>query len=147
MTFGFAALLAWLATAGLGGVLLLMWISRAATSTSRGRPSTGRPPPYIPRSLVVAHVLLAASGLLVWLTYVVLSSDGLARLALAMLVPVALLGSAMFVRWLGSRRARRASRTGPGTPAEARLPVVMVLGHGVMGVATVLLVIVATLRS
>jgi hypothetical protein len=59
---------------------------------------------------------------------------------------VALLGASMFVRWLGSRRARRAARAVSGAPAESRLPTLVVYGHGVLGVTTVLFVILSWFR-
>jgi hypothetical protein len=148
MNLGVAALLSWLATAGLGGILVRTWIARGRASRAGGpQPAAGRPPPYIPRTLVLAHVLLAVSGLAVWLTYVVRATDRLAWTALALLLAVALLGTAMFVRWLGSRRVRRVSRGGAGPPAESRLPVLVVLGHGLLGATTVLLVLAAALRG
>ena len=87
------------------------------------------------------------SGLAVWVTYVVRAAERLAWTALALLLAVALLGTGMFVRWLGSRRVRRVSRSGAGPPAESRLPVVVVLGHGLLGATTVLLVLAAALRG
>jgi hypothetical protein len=80
-------------------------------------------------------------------TYVVQAEERLAWTALALLFAVALLGTGMFVRWLGSRRVRRVSRSGAGPPAESRLPVLVVLGHGLLGGTTVLLVLTAALRG
>jgi hypothetical protein len=142
MTFGVAALIAWLLTAGLGGTLVGMLIARTARSPVRAI-SHGRPPPYIPSSLVVGHMLLAVLGLVLWIGYLILPADPLARVALVVLVPVALLGTSMFVRWMGSRRMRRVSRAADRAPAESRLPALVVLGHGVMGIITVLLAFLA----
>ncbi|HSR23686.1 MAG TPA: hypothetical protein VLW53_09055 [Candidatus Eisenbacteria bacterium] len=47
---------------------------------------------------------------------------------------------------LGSRRARRAARTPSAAPAESRPPTLFGLGHGLPGVATVLLVVLAAFR-
>ncbi len=147
MTFGVAALITWLTTAGLGGTLVLLWAARSGARTSRGaRITYGRPPPYIPLPLVVAHVLLAMTGLVVWSAYLVLEVDQLPWVTLAVLVPVALLGYGMFLRWLGSRRALRVARVSSRAPAESRLPTAVVICHGMVGVATVLLVLLTALR-
>jgi hypothetical protein len=142
VSIGVAALISWLLTAVLGGVLVLLWTARSAT-----RPLYGRPPPYIPRPLVAAHVLLAVAGLAAWIAALVLAEGRLAYAALAALALVALLGASMFVRWLGSRRARLATRGRGGAPAESRLPTLIVLGHGALGVLTVVLVVLSWVRA
>ena len=135
-----AALFAWLTAVGLGLVLLATWIMRIGSGDQgqSSRPATSRPPPYIPSSLVVTHLTLAVGGLVVWAFYLV---------ALAMLLPVELLGFSMFVRWLGSRRLRWAAAggTGPLWPAESFIPLVIVSSHGVAGAVTLSLVALATL--
>jgi hypothetical protein len=146
MTFGVAALIAWLLTAGLGGLLVRMLIARGARPPARAV-SHGRPPPYITRSLIAGHMLLAVLGLVLWTGYLVLRADPLARVALVVLVPVALLGASMFIRWLGSRRMRRVSRGADGAPAESRLPTLVVLGHGLMGGITALLGLLAVIQG
>lgn len=149
MNIGVAALISWLLTAAFGGALVLLWAARSSTRPlrRRHRPSYGRPPPYIPRSLVVAHVALAVGGLVAWTGALIAAKEGLAYVALGALLMVALLGASMFVRWLGSRRARQATRMLIGAPAESRLPTVMVLGHGLLGVATVVLVVLSWVRG
>jgi hypothetical protein len=144
LSVGLLALLSWLATAAFGTFLLYLWAGRAARST-RGRFSYGRPPPYIPRWAVVAHVGLAVGGLAAWLGTIVLV-DELAYIALPVLVTVALLGTGMFVRWLGSRRARRAALAINRAPSESRLPTVAVISHGLFGVMTVVLVVLSFFR-
>jgi len=145
MSFGLAALVSWLATAAFGGVLVYLWATRAVRSAQAGRPTYGRPPPYIPRWLVVSHVLLAVGGLIAWVGALVLL-DELAFAAIAALAAVAVLGASMFVRWLGSRRARHAARALSGAPSESRLPTAVVLGHGLLGITTVLFVILSWFR-
>ena len=149
MNIGVAALISWLLTAAFGAALVLLWTARSSTRPlrRRRRPSYGRPPPYIPRSLVVAHVALAVGGLVAWTGALIAAEEGLAYAALGALLVVALLGASMFVRWLGSRRARLATRMQIGAPAESRLPTVMVLGHGLLGVATVVLVVLSWVRG
>jgi hypothetical protein len=140
---GVAALIAWLMTAAFGGALVYLWASRATRSS---RPSSyGRPPPYIPRWLVALHVLLAVAGLATWVGALVYL-DELAYSSIVILLAVALLGASMFVRWLGSRRARRAARAARalgGAPAESRLPTLVVLSHGALGLTTVALVLLS----
>ncbi len=147
MNLGVAALVAWLLTALLGAALVLIWAARSSTRPlrRRSRPSLGRPPPYIPRPLVAAHVLLALAGLAAWAAALTLLAE-LAWPALGALVLVTALGAGMFVRWIGSRRARRAVWTPGGAPAESRLPALVVFCHGLMGFATVLLVVLSWLR-
>jgi len=146
---GVAALFAWLTTGSLGVTMLVSWLRRISSShgAGSGRSATGRPPPYIPVPLVIVHLLLAVGGLIVWSFYLAVDASVLAWLALAMLLPVDLLGVSMFVRWLGSRRLRRPARGGGGhpDPAESRIPGVIVFSHGVGGVVTLSLVTLATL--
>jgi hypothetical protein len=143
---GVAALFAWLTTGSLGFAMLATWLGRISSSRRawNGRPVTGRPPPYIPVPLVIVHLLLAVGGLIVWSFYLAVDANVLAWVALAMLLPVDLLGLSMFIRWLGSRRLRRAGRGHPG-PAESLIPTVIVFSHGVGGVVTLSLVTLATL--
>jgi hypothetical protein len=144
LTLGLLALYCWLATAGFGGFLLYLWAGRI-TRSARGRLSYGRPPPYIPRWLVVTHVSLALGGLAAWVGTLALL-DELAYVALPVLLAVALLGASMFVRWLGSRRARRAALALNRAPSESRLPTVAVISHGLLGIMTVLLVLLSYFR-
>ena len=144
-----AALFAWLTTGSLGFAMLVTWLRRISSShlAVRGRFATSRPPPYIPVPLVIVHLLLAVGGLIVWSFYLAVDANVLAWLALAMLLPVDLLGLSMFVRWLGSRRLRWAARGGGGHPGptESLIPTVIVFSHGVGGVVTLSLVTLATL--
>lgn len=142
MSYGLAALVAWLATAGLGAALVLMWTARATGRRRAAAADYGRPPPYIPSWLVAAHVAMAVAGLVAWVAALA-GHEPLAFVALGALVVVAALGASMFLRWLGSRRARRVARALSGAPAESRLPTLMVLGHGVLGILTVLLVLLS----
>jgi len=139
MSISLLALFSWLATASFGTLLVYLWARRAAAG---GRPTYGRPPPYIPPWLVVTHVLLAAGGLAAWVAALVLL-DEFAYFAVPALLLVALAGASMFVRWLGSRRARRVAQPLTRAPSESRLPTVAVVGHGLLGVTTVVLVLLS----
>jgi manganese efflux pump family protein len=144
MGFGLLALFSWLATAAFGTLLVCLWAQRAASSAAR-RLRYGLPPPYIPVWLVVTHVLLAVGGLVAWVG-ALLYFDELAYAALPLLALVALAGASMFVRWLGSRRARRVAQPLTRAPSVSRLPTVAVVGHGLLGVTTVLLVLLSYFR-
>jgi manganese efflux pump family protein len=130
-----AALIAWVVTAGGGVVLLAIWLSRGGMRQGREPGSRIRPP------LILGHFLLAATGLVIWIIYVATDSDVLAWIALALLAVVALLGFAMFAIWF-QRRQRGAVREAvdPGTPAEQHFPVAIVGLHGLLAVTTVVLV-------
>jgi manganese efflux pump family protein len=132
-----AALIAWLVTAGGGFVLLSIWFARGGMRQEGGRRI--RPP------LILGHFLLAATGLVLWIVYLVNESDALAWVALAMLVVVAVLGWTMFAIWFRARQAERAGAesVAPARPAEQHFPVPIVALHGVGAVTTVVLVLLA----
>jgi hypothetical protein len=136
-----AALIAWIATAGGGFVLLAIWVSRGGMRQAAATGSRIRPP------LILSHFLLAATGLVIWIIYVATDSDSLAWVALALLAVVALLGLAMFGIWYQRRQRGPAAATGvtgaPGsseTPPEQHFPVAIVGLHGLLAVTTVVLV-------
>ena len=152
---GIAALIAWVLTAGGGFVLLGRWIAAGGLRQQHNRTTR------LPAGLVFGHFALAAAGLVLWITYLLLDADVLTWVALALLVLVALLGFTMFARWLPSRRsaaavpagvgagASRSGSVGPGTagtePAERHLPVPVVAAHGLVAVVTVVLVLLTAL--
>ena len=135
-----AALIAWVVTAGGGFVLLAIWLSRGGMQQGREPGSRIRPP------LILGHFLLAATGLVIWIIYVASDSDALAWIAFAILALVALLGWTMFAIWF-QRRQRGAVREAvdPGTPAEQHFPVPVVAVHGLLAVTTVVLVFLAAI--
>ncbi|MDQ3823314.1 MAG: hypothetical protein M3321_08755 [Actinomycetota bacterium] len=138
-----AALIAWIATAGGGLVMFAIWLSRGGMRQRRGERI--RPP------LILAHFALAATGLVLWLVYVANDSDALAWISFALLLVVAGLGFAMFTIWQRQRtgRAERAEATGgsdaPTEPAEQRFPVPIVAVHGLAAATTLVLVLLAAL--
>jgi hypothetical protein len=137
-TIGWLALVAWIATAGGGFVMLAIWLSRGGM---RQRES-GRIRPI----LILSHFLLAATGLVIWIIYLASDKDPLAWVALALLGVVAVLGFTMFFIWAGQRQ-RRVGATAPalegggGEPAEQHFPVAVVALHGLLAVTTVILVL------
>jgi manganese efflux pump family protein len=130
-----AALIAWVATAGGGFVLLAIWLARGGMRQGREPGARIRP------ALILSHFLVAATGLLLWIIYVATDSDALAWIALVLLGIVAILGWTMFAIWYQRRqRGRVAEAVDPGTPAEQHFPVPVVALHGVLAVTTVVLV-------
>jgi hypothetical protein len=130
-----AALIAWLLTAGGGFVLLAVWLSRGGMRQGREPGSRIRPP------LILSHFVLAALGLLLWIIYLVNDSEALAWIAVVLLGIVAILGWTMFAIWYQRRQARGrvAEAVDPGTPAEQHFPVSVVTLHGIGAMTTVVL--------
>ena len=132
-----AALIAWVLTAGGGFVLLTIWLARGGMQQGREGGSRIRPP------LILRHFLLAASGLVVWIVYLVKDKDVLAWIAFAILAVVALLGWTMFAIWYQRRQrgaVEGAAMGAGGGPAEQHFPVPIVALHGALAVTTVVLV-------
>ena len=134
-----AALIAWVVTAGGGFVLLAIWLSRG------GMRQGATPGTKIRPALILSHFLLAATGLVIWIIYLVDDNDTLAWIAFAILAVVALLGWTMFAIWY-QRRQRGAGAVEPAgmaagdRPAEQHFPVSIVALHGALAVTTVVLV-------
>jgi hypothetical protein len=135
-----AALIAWVITAGGGFVLLSIWLMRGGMRQQQ-EGNRIRPP------LILSHFLLAAGGLVVWIVYLVADKDALTWVAFAILVVVALLGWTMFAIWLRRRQARASGTeiAAPGVPAEQHFPVSVVALHGLLAVTTVVLVLLTAL--
>ena len=141
-----AALVTWLATAIGGFVLLGTWITKGGVRQAQAGQSR------FPPAVIFGHFLLAAVGLVLWIVFLASDeSSGLAWTAFVILLVVALLGFAMFARWLAGRRtaaatgARPAADGDPNVPAEQHFPVPVVVVHGLLGAATFVLVLIAAL--
>jgi hypothetical protein len=130
-----AALIAWVITAGGGFVLLTIWLSRGGMQQPEGSRGRIRPP------LIMSHFLLAAAGLVLWVIYVVTDTDALAWIAFVALLVVAALGFTMFAIWLHRRRAMDTATVGVDTPAEQHFPVPIVALHGLLAATTLVLVL------
>ncbi|GAA3043259.1 hypothetical protein [Streptomyces glomeratus] len=144
-----AALITWVVTA-LGGFYLLgTWIQRGGIRQQQSRASR------LPAPVVFGHFALAAIGLVVWIIYVVADNNVLAWTAFGLLLPVALLGFVMLARWIPVYRNRATAETAPATataqtaevavPAERHFPLPVVLAHGLLAVATLVLVLLTAL--
>ncbi|MEU6415417.1 hypothetical protein [Microbispora sp. NPDC046933] len=133
-----AALVTWIVTALGGFVLLGTWISRGGPRSGTSR---------LPAPVVFGHFALAAAGLVVWIIYLAARAAALAWTAFGLLVPVALLGFAMFARWIPVRRSHAAVPGRGPEPAERHFPVPVVVAHGLFAVATVVLVLLTALGA
>src|SRR5213078_629926 len=100
-----AALIAWVVTAGGGFVMLAIWLRNGGTSQPAQPGQRIRPP------LIFWHFGLAAVGLVVWIVYVAANEKALAWIAFVALVPVALLGFAMLAIWIQRRQGTTAVAT------------------------------------
>ena len=153
----FIALIAWFVTA-LGGLYMLaVWLIENDVTDSRN------PASRLPLPLIVAHMTLAVSGLVVWVTYLLLDRDALAWTALGILGGIALLGFTMFARWIPVYRTQGATPVpvpvpvGAGLepaqpamviqdgPPEGNFPLFIVIAHGTFAVSTVVLVLLSAL--
>jgi hypothetical protein len=140
------ALITWLLTAIGGFVMLGLWITKGGLR----QPRTS----HLPPAVIFSHFALAAAGLIVWIVYLFAATSTLAWISFVLLLPVALLGFVMLFRWIPVYRARAAAATGgPGTtgaadqgPAERSFPLVIVLGHGLFAVVTLVLVLLVALN-
>jgi hypothetical protein len=137
-----AALATWILAID-GGLLLLFFWLRAGGLRRRHRKG-----PRIGPELIVVHFSLAATALTLWIVYLSRGGAGYAIAALCALVVVATLGFTMFGIWL-VHRLMPAPAAGPtATPrrVDQRLPVVVIVLHGVFAAATLFLValVVAT---
>jgi hypothetical protein len=139
------ALITWLLTAIGGFVMLGLWITKGGLR----QPRTSHFPPAV----IFGHFALAAAGLIVWIVYLFAATSTLAWIAFVLLLPVALLGFVMLFRWIPVYRARAAATAGgPGAtaadqaPAERSFPLVVVLGHGLLAVVTLVLVLLVALN-
>jgi uncharacterized membrane protein SirB2 len=124
-----AALVFWIVTAGGGFVLFGIWLKNGGMEQrDRGR---------IRPAILLTHLLLAATGLVLWIIYVASDSSALAWIAFVLLLVVALIGFGMFGIWASQRR-----RSDHG-PAEQRFPVAVVGLHGIVAATTLVLVLLA----
>jgi hypothetical protein len=137
------ALITWLTTAAAGLYLLAIWLieyDREFQSAAATR---------LPVPVISTHVLLAVSGLVVWVLYLITDVRQLAITAALILVAVALLGLTMAFRWVAVYRAPVAAADDAHAPAavppERHFPLPVVIGHGVFAVTTVVLVLLTAL--
>lgn len=137
---GIASLIAWILTAGGGAVMLTKWVGGGGHRESTRSTLT-------PAS-VFGHFALAALGLVLWIVYLITDNHPVGWIALALLIPVVVLGFAMVRRWLSVYRGESAGGQ-PSTVQDAperSFPVPVVVGHGVLAVATIVLALLTILE-
>jgi hypothetical protein len=139
-----AALIAWVVTAGGGFILLGTWIARGGPRQAQAGASR------FPPGLIFGHFGLAATGLVLWIIYVLTDAGALAWIALVLLLGVAALGFTMVTRWRQDRAAVAAGAAGQPEihaerPAEQQFPVAVVYLHGLLAVITLVLVLLTAL--
>jgi hypothetical protein len=156
-----AAFGAWLVTALLGLYMFTIWLIEDDES-EREAGIRGLSAP-----VVFSHVGLAFIGLACWFVYLHVDVEQLAWAAAGIVVIVAVLGAAMFTRWIGIHRiasaqtafaaqsavppsvfdpepaVRPVALPGPALPPERNFPVSVVALHGICAVITVALVLAA----
>ncbi|MFV2179006.1 hypothetical protein ACFHW2_22735 [Actinomadura sp. LOL_016] len=126
----FAALAAWVLAALAGGYLLITWIVHGGLATKVTR---------FPRLVVVGHPLAAVGGLALWIGHLATAEPAYAWWAFVALIVVVLQGFLLFTRWLVGR-----GRHARG--AEQAFPALAVAVHGVVAVATVVLVFLTAME-
>ena len=142
---GVAALISWLVTALIGLYLLAVWliendVTRKGAAASR-----------LPGPVILGHVLLALTGLAVWVVHLLSGSAAWGWAALGILVGIAALGLTMFTRWIPVHAAFAKAESTRGMsadfdfPAERAFPLTVVVIHGVLAVTTVTIVLLAML--
>lgn len=130
---GLVTVVTWLFTALVGIYLLYLWLSGGGLRQQAAKVTR------FPVALIFSHPTLAVSALACWVAYLVTGNKALAWAAFGVLGCAALLGFTMFTRWLGAGRHARG--------AERRFPVLAVVLHGLAGVATFVLVLLAAAVS
>jgi manganese efflux pump family protein len=133
----------WIATVVAGLVLLVIWLmeyDRDYQSAAATR---------LPVPVISAHALLGIGGLMLWVLYLVGDQKRLALATIADLGVVAVLGLVMAVRWIAVYRAYAAPDSATTrvitVPPERHFPRPVVAIHGILAVATVVLVLFTVL--
>lgn len=144
---GFAAFVTWCGTVLLGLYMLTVWLIEN-DATGRGANASQLPSP-----VVFTHLVLALSGLAVWVLYLLADRQQLAWAAVGILSVIVLLGVLMFSRWIPVHRApdepyAHEPFTGHAAaiPPEGNFPVVVVACHGLLATTTYILVLLTALN-
>ena len=145
---GFATVITWFATVLMGLFMLAVWLIENDV-TSHGVARSRLPVP-----IIFTHLGLAATGLSVWVAFLIFNRKSLAWTAVGILVAIAVLGATMFLRWIpvyrGPARAAGLPQASGGlvaVPAEGNFPVVVVTAHGLLAVSTLVLALLTALGS
>jgi hypothetical protein len=143
---GFVVLITWFVAVLLGLFMLAVWLIENDVTDWSVAPSR------LPVLVVFAHMVLAAAGFGVWVTYLIVDRMMLAWVAIGILGGIAVLGATMFLRWIPVyRHPDRPVRTGQlpaglrAVPAEGNFPVAVVALHGLLAVSTLVLALLIAL--
>jgi hypothetical protein len=145
---GFATVITWFATVLLGLFMLAVWLIENDVT---GR---GVAPSRLPVPVLFGHLGLAATGLTVWVVFLVVNQKTLAWAAVGILGVVAVLGATMFARWIpvyqgpaGAQGQVQLANDALAVSAEGNFPVAVVAAHGLLAVSTLVLALVTVLGS
>src|SRR2546430_593265 len=106
---GFATVITWFATVLMGLFMLAVWLIENDV-TSHGVARSRLPVP-----IIFTHLGLAATGLSVWVAFLIFNRKSLAWTAVGILIAIAVLGATMFLRWIPVYRGpARAAGLPPG---------------------------------
>jgi hypothetical protein len=144
------ALIAWIATAGVGLSLAGIWLERGGWRFRGARRISPR--------LLLTHVTPAVLGLVTWILYLFTDAQAFAWIAFVLLLFVASIGAAQFVIWQRRRHGvlratpqnwdlRAGSGAAHAIPPEQHFPVGAVVLHGLLAVVTVLFVFLTALAA
>jgi hypothetical protein len=122
----------WAGTAFFGLYLLFVWLSQGGLRQQATRITV------FPALLVFAHPILASVGLTFWIVFLFTKHVSYAWIGFGVLSASAMLGFVMLTRWLTGRGGRHARG------AEQQFPARIVATHGVVGLATFALVLIAS---
>jgi hypothetical protein len=122
----------WAGTACFGLYLLFVWLSQGGLRQQATRITV------FPAVLVFAHPVLASVGLAFWLVFLFTKHVSDAWTGFGVLSASAMLGFVMLTRWLVGRGGRHARG------AEQQFPARIVATHGVVGLTTFALVLIAS---
>lgn len=138
----YAALITWFTTILAGLYMLTVWLIEVdITDRHVGSGQLRRP-------VIFSHLVLALTGFGVWVAYLVLDRSLLAWTAVGILGLIALLGLAMFARWIPVYReppGPAVTLALPAAPPESAFPLAVVIGHGLFAGSTVVLVLLTAL--
>ena len=133
------ALFTWMATIAAGLVLFVIWVIEYDAEFQTAAATR------LPVPVISLHAFLGLSGLMLWVSYILLGQERLAWATVCALGAVAVLGLVMAARWLTVYRA--VASPGPSltrsaiVPPERNFPLPVVLIHGVLAVTTLVLVL------
>jgi hypothetical protein len=139
-----AAVATWFITIDGGLALLVFWLRAGGLRRSNRRG------PRIGPELIATHFSLAGTSFALWIVYLAHGGRGYAVAALCLLVPVATLGFTMLGIWLVHRLVLPpppSERPQASRPVDQRLPITIIVLHGLFAAATLVLVALVVITT